>query len=678
MRNDKVGSRRRRGISIVLALTLATGVGVTGTAAASPAAPALHSVTLITGDRVIIAGDGNVATVEPTADRKPMAFSFATVAGHEYVIPLDALRLIATGRLDRQLFDVVALTRLGYDDTGRTLPLIVTRAQGAPVRYAPARTDLAAYWHQITGGSRLPTMLIGGPDRIDLDAPHSTADAPKARTGATPVHTLTLHYLDPNGNPTSQFDSFLFNAADGSETRPVPDANGTATLQLPDGDYSIGNEMMVPSPSMGLPTEFFDLPYPNLKLTADTVVDVDARLAKPIAVTPPDHPATGGVEVDYVRTVAGAPSLFGIGSFNTTDDVLLTAHLGPPLPGLIALIDTEFGPSPLDPAGADPIGYRLFWLRHNTYPTGFVRTVHLSDLARIDVNLGAASRSGTGAVLTFPNIPGVGTLGSTVPLGFVGRATLYMMPNTAWTLDVASDGIDQIAQPRQFQAGREYDERIDVPVLGPSLPRTRTPTSWIRRTGDLISSHAPLFSDAANRAGDARVTTQFSLFRNGTLIAEEVVDRSGFDATFIVSPDPAQYQVVYAADRSAFGDFTTQVNVAWTFQSAHVDGSGNLPVSVVRFTPALDANGAAPAGRVFHVPFSIQTQQGVTQGGVQRLEVDASYDDGQTWTAVPVVGHTALLHHPATGNFVLLRAKLTFGDGSALDQTIIHAYRLRT
>src|SRR5882724_5611689 len=118
MRNDKIMLRRWYGISIVLALTLATGVGVTGTAAASPAVPALHSVTLITGDRVLLAANGNIASVEPTADREPMAFSFATMAGHEYVIPLDAAGLIATGRLDRQLFDVVALARLGYDDTG--------------------------------------------------------------------------------------------------------------------------------------------------------------------------------------------------------------------------------------------------------------------------------------------------------------------------------------------------------------------------------------------------------------------------------------------------------------------------------------------------------------------------------------------------------------------------------
>jgi hypothetical protein len=216
-------------------------------------------------------------------------------------------------------------------------------------------------------------------------------------------------------------------------------------------------------------------------------------------------------------------------------------------------------------------------------------------------------------------------------------------------------------------------------VLGPSLPRARTPISWIGRTGDVISSHAPLFSDAANRQGDATAGTRISLFRNGTLIGDRLLDRSGFNATFVVSPDPAQYQLVYASDRSAFGDFTTNVNVAWTFQSGHVDGPGsNLPVSVVRFTPALDATGAAPAGQLFRVPFSVQTQQGVTQGGVQQLEVDASYDDGQTWTAVPVVGHAALLQHPATGNFVSLRAKLTFGDGGTLDQSIIHAYRLRT
>jgi hypothetical protein len=84
------------------------------------------TVTLITGDRVVVGSDGQVVRLVRGKGREKIGFSVRREAGHTYVVPQDALRLVADGVLDRQLFDVAQLVRDGYDDTRRsTLPLIV-------------------------------------------------------------------------------------------------------------------------------------------------------------------------------------------------------------------------------------------------------------------------------------------------------------------------------------------------------------------------------------------------------------------------------------------------------------------------------------------------------------------------------------------------------------------------
>ncbi|MDH6553026.1 hypothetical protein M2161_002036 [Streptomyces sp. SAI-133] len=97
-------------------------------------ASAVRTVTLVTGDRVLVDGTGQVSAVERAEGRENMPFSVRVVAGHTRVVPGDAELLLAQGRLDPRLFDVTQLVEDGYDDAGRSdLPLIVTfRGSKAP------------------------------------------------------------------------------------------------------------------------------------------------------------------------------------------------------------------------------------------------------------------------------------------------------------------------------------------------------------------------------------------------------------------------------------------------------------------------------------------------------------------------------------------------------------------
>lgn len=107
------------------------------------AVPGQRTVTLVSGDRVGFTGSGDglqISGVTPARGREHIAFTRARVDDHEYVIPVDATQALAEGRVDRQLFDVTALTAQGYDDDARRdIPLIATEQAGSALRGSTQR-----------------------------------------------------------------------------------------------------------------------------------------------------------------------------------------------------------------------------------------------------------------------------------------------------------------------------------------------------------------------------------------------------------------------------------------------------------------------------------------------------------------------------------------------------------
>ncbi|MFC4008045.1 S8 family serine peptidase [Nonomuraea purpurea] len=103
-----------------------------------------RSVTLITGDRVVLAPDGS-PLVTPGEGRKGIDFHTFGSGGRLRVVPGDAIEPLRQGRLDPRLFEVSALAESGYDDRRQDLPLVVT---GAPaprsLRGGAGQRELAA------------------------------------------------------------------------------------------------------------------------------------------------------------------------------------------------------------------------------------------------------------------------------------------------------------------------------------------------------------------------------------------------------------------------------------------------------------------------------------------------------------------------------------------------------
>nr|WP_221382956.1 S8 family serine peptidase [Actinoplanes polyasparticus] len=134
-------------------------------AAEKPSGGSARTVTLITGDRVTLAGGAVTVTPGPGRSGIPMATS--TVGGRTRVVPADALPLLRADKLDARLFDVTGLVAAGYDDRRADLPLIAGRGatvSGARVRALAGlgatairtpKKNLARDWKAGTGAGKL-------------------------------------------------------------------------------------------------------------------------------------------------------------------------------------------------------------------------------------------------------------------------------------------------------------------------------------------------------------------------------------------------------------------------------------------------------------------------------------------------------------------------------------------
>lgn len=214
----------------LLALTITPPAGPAGAAPADPGQPAPASagapppqtVTLITGDRVVLRPSGYA--IRPGPGRSSMIFEQYQHGSHQYVIPADAIGMVNRGRLDRRLFDVTELLASGYGDPDRAdLPLIVAHGPGATT-LSPAtdhlvtrampelgmtamtvrKRDAGQVWATIQGGVAGATALapgitkvwLDGQRRLDLDQSVPQIGAPAAWQAGLTGAGVTAAVLD--------------------------------------------------------------------------------------------------------------------------------------------------------------------------------------------------------------------------------------------------------------------------------------------------------------------------------------------------------------------------------------------------------------------------------------------------------------------------------------------------
>lgn len=296
------------------------------------------------------------------------------------------------------------------------------------------------------------------------------------------------------------------------------------------------------------------------------------------------------------------------------------------------------------------------------------KVVRVKDLATVRLQIAGAT------VVTVPD-PLSGFVNSSGVSREVTGATVAHLTTQGvrWTTTMFAPEITLVSPPQTYRSGRNYMSQANRAVFGPALPAGESP--WVARfhpstSDDLIFMDIPLFGDSTGNGGFSTVdSASVQLFRGAELVGE-VPDTSG---AFVVPAEEADYRLVATATRSL--DLSTKVSAEWAFRSSRTgDRITPIDVSVVRFTPKLDATNAARPG-AFQIPVALQRADGSMERPCT-LTVDVSYDEGQTWRPATVSDGKVKVRHPEGAKSVSLRASATDQNGNTVRQTIIRAYKI--
>jgi subtilisin family serine protease len=480
-------------------------------------------------------------------------------------------------------------------------------------------------------------------------------------------YDLTVSYLDHDGARTRNAFATVVGWDEMEWAWPVVRPDGTSTVRLPKGRYNLG-AFIDSARGTALVTR------PVVDLTRNLAVTLDARAAKPVVLAVPEPSATlGFVEVGYTFHRPYHAEGAGMTLVGYDFDSVWTAQVGTAPDKLIGLVAAQWArPDGAGDFADSPFLYATAEAFPGRLPTGFRKNYRASDLATVRQRFAAGTPGQPATRTLFPVFtPHIDVSALPIPTSLPGSRVEYVNTNNGvrWFSDLAVDG--RLSQgPTAYRAGREYRDEWLAGPIGPAFGQVvYPPQQWASRIGDELIVDLPLYGDRAGHAGldFPTETARTSLYRDGVLIGESTESGAG---TFPVPAEAAEYRLEVADTRG--GDLTTRLEAAWTFRSGHADERVALPLATVRFTPVLDANNAAPAGRPFAIPVAVEGHQGV----LRRLTVEVSYDDGVTWSKAPIRAGRAMVQHPAGAGFVSLRATAADAAGNTVTQTLIHAYRL--
>ncbi|MBF9129523.1 S8 family serine peptidase [Plantactinospora sp. S1510] len=499
------------------------------------------------------------------------------------------------------------------------------------------------------------------------------------------VYDLTISYVNRAGAAIENCSELVRLGGSGLTSddviRPV-----CGTVRLPAGRYALFTRIKEES-GEGVSSL---LTQPVVEVNRPTTVTVDARKAKPVSVTVPRADATQ-VFADLAVNLQVGVSSYGYGVLG---DDFAGMHLGrvddggpvegfsAGVTGTWARVDPEIG------VHNSPFVYNLAWSVPADQLDGFTRQTRDRDLATVHAryarNVPGSFEVNNPAI--FPGNSGAFVIPLTFDSPFEGTEYFNADPDVRWArLLFEQDASGRLSTvlgfiPLTYRAGTVTRDQWNQAVFGASLEAPVYPEDYVSRVGDEIFVNIPLFADGAGRqVSSFDAVEKMVLYRDGVKVGES----DGLWKTFEVPAAAADYRLEVTGTRGHPVALSTRVEAAWTFRSGHVAGENlvRLPLSGIRFSPALDQLNTAPAGQSFLIPVSVRPQPGTTGGGVRSVGVDVSYDDGATWQKATVVAvngvGTVHVKHPKKSGFVSLRATATDRSGNTVRQTVIRAYEIR-
>ncbi|MEV7630281.1 S8 family serine peptidase [Actinoplanes sp. NPDC089786] len=473
---------------------------------------------------------------------------------------------------------------------------------------------------------------------------------------------------DSAGNPIGGYLGLYRTDAPGSQDWIRINDDGTFRTRIDGGQYGavaqVDNE-----------AEAAYLAYPELTLDRDRTIEIDGRRSSVVDLRPAG--AAGLTEqFGTARMVHKGPQGHGldlvIGASGGFGGLGVPLRLGGEGPSLDIM---SVWATPV--STADTQVYSLGW-SFPIIPARLTRRVDPSRMALIDERLPATPAGDHVIVLsTMGSTRSVTDAGFGVQIDVPGATRIRRWVTTTresvrWRSQFIHTGPDFLgkqfayAPPVGYRPGTVQVSTPLAPVFGPSL-------TWIgdgndlSRTGDVVRVPAQtgLLGDSAGN----RVWSPASAVTTGMSRLDVPGEISpGPDGAFTLPAERGRYRL----ERQADG-----VDASWDFRSARTGATTPLPLSVPRFTPELDAAGAAPGGQAYAVPVTVQSYPRSGAGKPSALTAQVSFDDGATWASVPVRDGRILVDHPAGPGHVSLRGTVTDSRGNTGSVTIIRAYALQ-
>ncbi|MFB7287301.1 S8 family peptidase [Actinacidiphila glaucinigra] len=485
------------------------------------------------------------------------------------------------------------------------------------------------------------------------------------------MYTVTVKPLDRKGEPAPApaWDAQLQGLSGPAMGLSAVLYGDLHSVRVPKGRYFLNSMVRVdPEGSNGQGGDWFN--QPDLDVTKDTTVTVDARTAKPLDITVPDRSAQSilGHVSAGLELPDGSDVLHGILAPSLAK--FRTAHLGPKAADGDRLTQQLSATFSTGVDGHDEY-HLVYQPTGDRYLTGFTHHTKARDYADVTMKLGAPAKGKFGFVT--PTTEGGGGLGTVHALPYTG--TLHLLSgNPSWQLGFmqvdANDSRETVynSLARTFKPGRSYEHVFNVGVFGPDLPEG----AGLLRADEAIDGRLPLFSDSegnSNSNNSPIESARTSLYRNGELVNSSIYP---MDVFYIAENERADYRLTVSVKRGTVADVSTNMTASWTFSSEYAPGITKLPTSVVRFTPALSLDNTGKARAKAWVPVTVH---GTAAGrNLKSLSVWASYDKGAAWHKLSVCDGRVQVSNPKAGGSVSFKAQAVDKQGNTVDETIIDAY----
>jgi subtilisin family serine protease len=580
----------------------------------------------------------------------------------------------------------VTYRNLGTKDVTLSLAATATNPKG---QAAPAGFfKLAATQVTVPAGGKASVDLtvntrLGG----TLDGAYSayvtaTGGGQTVRTAAAvqreiESYNVTVKHIDRDGKPTGDYNTALLGysgLANGRAYQVTVSDLGTATMRLPKGDYLLDG--WIARDLVKLQGGLDWLVQPKLSVTKDTSVTLDARTTKAADITVPDARAKQQLGVvGYSYDPAGIGFSIGLQSFA---DVRMA-----PLGGEVSGLHQTWSGQWTKGANAE----------YDVATTANVRKIQgdkvrhftAGELATVSNDLGAGAAGKSGALFPLGEFPDDVVFATGVEQKLPGARTLYLSTSDRiqWTWDFQqykghdADGLPipeayyTLGAPQLFKAGQKYAKTFNTAVFGPHL----NTDFGLFRDGNSVYGYVPLFADGAGHSGSSDFTgVTTTLYRNGTKVGSNDDPLFGLKEFTVPSGD-AEYRLTTSVTRSVHvAAASTRIDASWTFRSRKpaAGTAAKLPASMVRFNARTGPDNRVPAGKTLTVPLSVEG----TAGGanLKTLYVYVSYDYGQTWKQVTVVGGKITVKNPAKGQAISFHAKITDKQNNKSTISIYNAY----